>query len=83
MERKTKKKNYDKNNEKDLELTKEIDEAILDITKDMEAFRFYMAGEKIYAYTWSRFADVIIEESKIIILNNYKYNQQISYILCY
>jgi valyl-tRNA synthetase len=28
-----------------------------------------MAGEKIYAYTWSRFADVIIEESKPIILN--------------
>jgi len=62
-------KNFDKYNEKDLELTKEIDENILDITKDMEAFRFYMAGEKIYAYTWSRFADVIIEESKPIILN--------------
>jgi valyl-tRNA synthetase len=63
-------KNFDKYTEKDLELIKEIDESILDITKDMEAFRFYMAGEKIYAYTWSRFADVIIEESKIIILND-------------
>jgi len=62
-------KNFDKYNEKDLELTKEIDETILDITRDMEAYRFYMAGEKIYAYTWSRFADVIIEESKVIILN--------------
>jgi len=62
-------KNFDKYTEKDLELTKEINRTILDITKDMEAFRFYMAGEKIYQYTWSRFADVIIEESKPIILN--------------
>jgi valyl-tRNA synthetase len=63
-------KNFDKYTQKDLELTKEIDETIIDITKDMEAYRFYMAGEKIYAYTWSRFADVIIEESKGIILSN-------------
>jgi len=62
-------KNFNKYEEKDLKLIKEIDEKIIDTTKDMEAFRFYMAGEKIYAYTWSSFADVIIEESKPIILN--------------
>ena len=55
--------------DKDKELVKEIEEIILDITKDMESYRFYMAGEKIYQYTWSRFADIIIEESKQIILN--------------
>ncbi|MEK7217693.1 MAG: valine--tRNA ligase [Patescibacteria group bacterium] len=36
-----------------------------DITKDMEEFRFYMAGEKIYHYIWHAFADKIIEESKV------------------
>jgi len=61
-------KNFDKYTEKDSNLRKERHEIILDITKDMEAFRFYMAGEKIYAYTWAKFADVIIEESKTIIL---------------
>ena len=36
-----------------------------DITEDMEQFRFYMAGEKIYHYIWHTFADKIIEESKV------------------
>ena len=30
----------------------------------MDEYKLYLAGEKIYQYTWSRFADVIIEESK-------------------
>lgn len=55
--------------DKDIELIKERDDIIIDITKDIEAFRFYMAGEKIYAYTWSRFADIILEESKEIFAN--------------
>ena len=32
----------------------------------MEDYRFYMAGDKIYQYTWKNFADVIIEDSKKI-----------------
>jgi valyl-tRNA synthetase len=48
---------------------KERDEFIKDITKEMEEYKFYLAGEKIYHYTWSRFADVIIEESKEILKN--------------
>jgi len=55
--------------DEDKKLIEEQDEIIKDITKDMDTFRFYMAGEKIYQYTWSRFADVLIEESKPIILN--------------
>lgn len=35
-----------------------------DITQDMESFRFYLAGEKLYHYVWHTFADKIIEESK-------------------
>jgi len=35
-----------------------------DVTNDMENYRFYLAAEKLYHYTWHRFADIIIEESK-------------------
>lgn len=44
----------------------ERDNLIIDITFDIENFRYYMAGEKLYHYIWHRFADIIIEESKKI-----------------
>lgn len=37
------------------------------VTKDLEAYRFYMAAEKLYSYAWRTFADVILEESKPIL----------------
>ncbi len=40
---------------------------VVDVTKDIEEYRFYMAAEKIYHYIWSEFADVIIEQSKPIL----------------
>jgi valyl-tRNA synthetase len=52
--------------EKDTELIKEQNELIKEITKEMDEYKFYLVGEKIYQYTWSRFADVILEESKEI-----------------
>lgn len=51
---------------KDQELIKEQEELIKEITKEMEEYKFYLVGEKIYQYTWARFADVILEESKKI-----------------
>lgn len=36
-----------------------------EITTDMENYRFYLAAEKIYHYTWHTFADIILERSKI------------------
>jgi valyl-tRNA synthetase len=36
----------------------------------MEEFRFYMASEKIYQYTWHSLADVILEDSKKIFSDN-------------
>jgi valyl-tRNA synthetase len=48
-------------------LIKERNEFIKKITKEMDEYKFYLVGEKIYQYTWSRFADVIIEESKNIL----------------
>ena len=50
----------------DENLRKERHELIVDITKDMEAFRFYLAAEKIYHYIWHNLADKILEESKKI-----------------
>lgn len=35
-----------------------------DITDDIEHFRYYLAGEKLYQYFWYTFADKIIEETK-------------------
>jgi len=48
----------------DQKLIDELGAITKDVTKDMEEFRFYMAGEKIYHYIWHTFADKIIEESK-------------------
>ena len=50
-------------------LIKERDDLIKEITKEMDEYKFYIVGEKIYHYTWSRFADIIIEESKEIFQN--------------
>ncbi|MCK5021798.1 MAG: valine--tRNA ligase [Candidatus Pacebacteria bacterium] len=52
----------------DSELQK-LQKLTLDITDDMENYRFYMASEKIYHYVWHEFADKIIEESKLKINN--------------
>ncbi len=35
-----------------------------EVTKMMDSFKFYIAGEKIYHYFWHTFCDKIIEESK-------------------
>jgi len=56
--------------EADATLKKELEEVIADVTTDMENYRFYLAGEKLYHYTWSRLADAILEESKPILYGN-------------
>lgn len=54
------------------ELTKEdaarLDELsalVGDVSKDLDEFRFHLAGEKLYHYFWHTFADKIVEESKV------------------
>jgi valyl-tRNA synthetase len=56
-------KNY---TDQENKLIKEIDDLIKEISKEMDEYKFYLVGEKIYQYTWTRFADVILEESKNI-----------------
>ena len=48
----------------DKKIIKDFEKIITDVTNDMENFRFYLAGEKLYAYVWHEFADKIIEASK-------------------
>ncbi len=63
---------FEKYLDQEKKLIKERDEIIKEITKEIGEYKFYLAGEKIYQYTWSRFADVIIEESKPIFQNGTK-----------
>ena len=53
--------------EADQTLRNEFDAIAQDVTKDIDAYRFYLAGEKLYHYIWSTFADTILEGSKQIL----------------
>ena len=52
--------------EADSMLWKEMVELIQEVTTDLEEYRFYLAGEKLYHYGWNRLADQILEESKVV-----------------
>ena len=51
----------------DTDRLKELDELAADISRDIAAYRLHLAAEKLYHFTWHRFADEIIEESKPIL----------------
>ena len=53
--------------ETDAKLLGDYDALLTDVSADLEHYRLYLAGEKLYHYVWHTFADVIIEESKPII----------------
>ena len=63
--------NYD---EEDSKSNEELENLITEITKEMEEYKFYIVAEKLYHYFWHTFADIIIERSKIKIINAEKYN---------
>ncbi|MEK9184822.1 MAG: class I tRNA ligase family protein, partial [Patescibacteria group bacterium] len=50
----------------DKKLMKIQKEFIIEITKEMEEYKLYLVGEKLYHYVWHSFADIIIEDSKKI-----------------
>lgn len=54
----------------DAELIAELDAIIMDVTKDMEEYRVYMAAEKLYHYAWTRLASEILESSKPILVGD-------------
>lgn len=57
-------KNEIRFSDKDKERVAELNNIVNDVTKDLDEYRFHLAGEKLYHYLWHTFADVIIEESK-------------------
>ena len=48
----------------DKKILKDLKKNVREITKLMDNFKFYSAGEKIYHYFWHTFCDKIIEGSK-------------------
>lgn len=46
---------------------KKLNDLIAEISTEMEEYKFYLVGEKLYHYAWHEFADLILEESKPII----------------
>ncbi len=55
--------------EKDLEYHTEFNTLTVDVTADMEGYRFHLAAEKLYHYLWDTFASNILEESKVVFKN--------------
>lgn len=53
----------------DSKLITERDAIITEISKEMDEYKYYLVAEKLYAYTWREFADIILENSKEIIAN--------------
>ncbi len=51
----------------DKKLLNELQILSKDVTSDINKYRLYIAGEKLYHYTWHRFADEVLEESKSIL----------------
>jgi len=49
------------------------EELVKEITKEMEEFKFYLVGEKLYHFFWHTFADVVIEELKNSMTDSAKY----------
>lgn len=51
----------------DLPHLKQLNDLVTEITKEMDEYKFYLVGEKLYQYAWHEFADKILEESKVIL----------------
>ncbi|MEK7578973.1 MAG: valine--tRNA ligase [Patescibacteria group bacterium] len=56
--------------ETDTGRVQELQNLIREVTKNIDEYRFYMAGEKLYHYVWHTLADDIIEESKPLLQGN-------------
>jgi valyl-tRNA synthetase len=60
-------KGDEKLNERDQKIMDNFEALLKEITKEMDEYKFYLVGEKLYHYVWHEFADKIIEESKPLI----------------
>ncbi len=53
--------------EGDAALVSQLEALAKDVTSDMEAYRVYLAAEKLYHYAWHEFADKILEDAKRVL----------------
>lgn len=51
----------------DKKILKTLHELMEEVTGDFEKFALYLAAEKTYHYIWGELADVVLEESKLIL----------------
>lgn len=51
----------------DVHRIQELDALVVNVSKDIQNFNLHLAAEKLYHYAWHTFADVVIEESKLIL----------------
>jgi valyl-tRNA synthetase len=56
--------------DEDRKSVNELHEMMAIVTREMNEYKFSLAGEKLYHYFWHTFADIIIERSKTKILEN-------------
>lgn len=61
----------------------ELNELITIVTREMNEYKFSLAGEKLYHYFWHTFADVIIERSKTKITTGTETEKQSAQWLLY
>ena len=59
----------------DQELLNTHYEFFAEIQKEMDEYKFYLVGEKLYHYAWHTFADEILENSKEVFENSSKEEQ--------
>ena len=57
-------------NEPDQQSVTELTETIATVTREMNEYKFSLAGEKLYHLFWHTFADVIIERSKSTLMDD-------------
>jgi valyl-tRNA synthetase len=55
--------------EKDKGLLADLDTLLVEITREMDELKLYIVAEKLYHYSWHTLADVILEESKPLLLD--------------
>ena len=60
---------YDEEDKKSDEKLKKL---MVEITEEMDEYKFYLVAEKLYHYFWHTFADIIVERSKKKIIKNKK-----------
>ncbi len=60
-------KNFVSKSIRDEEIIAQLKSTVADVSSEIEKFNLYLAGEKAYHYVWSELADVILEESKLIL----------------